>query len=96
MRYAVTIPTICIMIGSIIRIMLYFMVTIDEVGDRTDYYKYIPTLLYSIFLSVAGALYGYVAVHLNNYEMHLSQFEKDDSLIKKQFVFHFTLIIIKP
>lgn len=71
------------------RVMIYFMVTIDEYSERSDYIKYIPTVLYSIFPSIAGAIYGYVVVRLNDFEMHISQFEKDDSLLKKQFVFHF-------
>ncbi|CAM9356615.1 unnamed protein product, partial [Discosporangium mesarthrocarpum] len=60
-----------------------------KVFGEDSLWKYWPLVLYSIVPVTCSAVYGKVAVMLNNYEEHPTEARRKDMLIIKMFAFQF-------
>lgn len=71
-RFAITIPTILVMIIGLLRLMTYFIYLMDTASETygSSLLAYWPTIVYSLLPVVAGAIYEPFAVILNNFECH--------------------------
>jgi hypothetical protein len=71
-RFAITIPIILFMILVLLRLMVYFIHLMDNATETygNSILGYWPTIVYSLLPVVAGAIYDYVVVLLNNFECH--------------------------
>lgn len=60
------------MIILLLRLMIYFIALMDNATETygNSVLGYWPTIVYSLLPIVAGAIYEYVAILLNNFECH--------------------------
>ena len=91
-KFAVTVPVILVYLLVLIRVMIAFqhlMNSAEKTYGVDSYWKYWPALVYSLVPSVAGMVYEYLVVILNDFEEHESEDIAEYYLVVKQFVFHF-------
>ncbi|CAM9365447.1 unnamed protein product [Phaeothamnion confervicola] len=89
-RYLVTVPINAVVLFAVIRVMLYCQYITDhttELYGTNSWWKYWPTLMYSVVPPVCSVLYGKLSVALNKFEHHASKRKAINSLILKRFAF---------
>lgn len=92
MRFAVTVPSIFAMMAAVVRIMIFFL---DEIGQADlkygpdSYWKYYPTVAYSVVPIVTAIIYEKLAVFMNDFEAYPTRIEAERNLVLKRFVFQF-------
>jgi hypothetical protein len=87
-RFAVTLPINIFLIAVLLRTMLYFIWLQDhaeEVYGKSSWWKYWPTVLYSVTPILAAGAYDQIAIWLNDFEEHSTKATYQNHLILKLF-----------
>jgi hypothetical protein len=92
LRYAITIPMVCLILFFMCYVMVYFIYLQDNADSIYGSYnpmRYYPMIVYSLFPTVFSSVFGFVVDKLTEFEEHKNDVDVENHKIYKHFALQF-------
>ena len=84
--------TTLVLMYFMLQLMLYFIdhnLRSEEYYGKDSYWKYYPSIVYSLLPIISPYLFEPIATYLNKFEMHSTRIEEEYAMIFKKFALQF-------